>query len=147
MWAQQRYALQPSPCSRRIGQNLALASVRGIRFAVGQYYQWDWHVAYPDRAVQDSNPHSFLADLCSPTDSLAYTAMSRGMATRQGDNSQPSKALLARHIKFIDAYLDTLDRTATEPGARADAARAGLTNTVGWLCWFRGGEIFTNRGD
>jgi hypothetical protein len=117
MWAQQRYALQSSPSPRRVGQSLAIASVRGIRSAVGQYYQWDWQVAFPDRVVQDGAKHSFLADLCSPTDSLAYAATACGMATRKGDNAQPSKAMLARHIKFIDAYLDNLYLTATEPGA------------------------------
>jgi hypothetical protein len=52
------------------------------------------------------------------------------------------KVVSSSPTKFIDAALDKLYLTATEPEARADAARAGLINVVGWLCWFRGGEIF-----
>jgi hypothetical protein len=142
MWAQQRYALQPSPNARRHGESLAFGTVRGIRSAVGQFYQWDWHVAYPDRAVHDGNNRAILVDECSPTDSIAYTAMTSGLATRKGDNPQASKALLARHVEFIDKYMDGLYRTATDPGTRLDAARAGLTNTCGWLGWFRAMELF-----
>jgi len=142
MWAQQRYSLQPSPSPRRQGQSLAFGTVRGIRSAVGQFYQWDWQVSYPDRAVHDGGNRAILVEQCSPTDSIAYTAMTRGLATRKGDNSQPSRALLARHVMFIDKYLDDLYRTATEPGDRADAARAGLSNTCAWLGWFRAMELF-----
>jgi hypothetical protein len=49
MWAQQRYALQPSPSARRQGESLAFGTVRGIRSAVSQFYQWDWNVAYPEQ--------------------------------------------------------------------------------------------------
>jgi hypothetical protein len=142
MWAQQRYALQPSPSARRQGESLAFGTVRGIRSAVSQFYQWDWHVAYPDRAVQDGSHRTILVDQCSPTDSMAYTAMTSGFATRKGDNPQPSKALLARHIAFIDKYLDDLYRTSADPESRLDAARAGLTNICGWLGWFRATELF-----
>jgi hypothetical protein len=38
-------------------------------------------------------------------------------------------------------YLDLLYHTATDPGVRADAARAGLTNSCGRLCWSRAGEL------
>jgi hypothetical protein len=68
--------------------------------------------------------------------------MTSGFVTRKGDNPQPSKALLARHIEFIDRYLDGLYRTSTDPGSRLDAARAGLTNTCSWLGWFRAMELF-----
>jgi hypothetical protein len=62
MWAQQRYARQPSPSARRQGASLAFGTVRGIRSAVSQFHQWDWHVAYPDRAVQDGHkgPSSWI---------------------------------------------------------------------------------------
>jgi hypothetical protein len=142
MWAQQRYALQPSPNARRQGASLAFGTVRGIRSAVGQFYQWDWQVAYPDRAVHDGSHRAILVDQCSPTDSMAYTAMTNGFAARKGDNPQPSKALLARHVAFIDKYLDGLYRTSTDPESRLDAARAGLTNTCSWLGWFRAMELF-----
>jgi hypothetical protein len=144
MWAQQRYALQPSPSTRshRAGENLAFGTVRGLRSAVGMFYQWDWNVAYPGRAVQDNNDRFFLADQCLPTDSIAYTAMTKGLSTRIGDNPKGSVALLARHVHFIDKYLDQLYHTTTDPGVRADAARAGLSNACGWLCWFRAGELF-----
>jgi hypothetical protein len=73
---------------------------------------------------------------------MAYTAMTGGFATRKGDNPQPSKALLARHVEFIEKYLDSLYRTSTAPGPRLDAARAGLTNACCWLGWFRAMELF-----
>jgi hypothetical protein len=144
MWAQQRYALQPSPSTRshRVGQNLAFGTVRGMRSAVGMFYRWDWNVAYPGRVVQDSNDRFFLADQCIPTDSIAYTAMTKGLGIRIGDNPIGAIALLARHVHFIDKYLDQLYHTATDPGVRADTARAGFTNSCGWLCWFRAGELF-----
>jgi hypothetical protein len=143
MWAQQRYALQPSPNARRQGQSLALGTVRGIRSAVSQFYQWDWHVSYPDRAVQDGSHRAILVEQCSPTDSMAYTAMANGLAARKGDNPQPSKALLARHVEFIDKYLDNLYHASPDPGARLDIARAGLTNSSAWLAWFRSMELFS----
>jgi len=149
MWAQQRYALQPSPSTRahRIGSTLAFGTVRGLRSAVGMFYQWDWNVAYPGRAVQDSNNRLFLSELVSPTDSVAYTSMSKGLGTRMGDNSQGALPLLARHVRFIEDYLDNLYRSSRDPSVRADVARAGLTNVLGWLCWFRGSELFTLEWD
>jgi hypothetical protein len=144
LWAQQRYALQPSASTRahRASENLAFGTVRALRSAVGMFYHWDWNVAYPGRAVQDNNDRFFLADLCLPTDSIAYTAMTKGLGTRIGDNPKNAVALLARHVFFIDKYLDQLYRTSTDAGVRADTARAALTNSFGWLCWFRANELF-----
>jgi hypothetical protein len=144
MWAQQRYALQPSPSTRahRAGENLAFGTVRQMRSAVSMFYRWDWNVAYPGGAVQDSNDRFFLADRCSPTDSIAYTAMTKGLGTRIGDNPKGAVALLARHVHFIDKALDNLYHTSADPGVRADTARAGLSNAFGWLCWFRASELF-----
>jgi hypothetical protein len=94
------------------------------------FNRWDWNVAYPGRAVQDSNDPFFLADKCLPTDSIAYTAMTKGLGTRTGDNPKGAVPILARHVKLIDMALDNLYRTSTstDPGVRADAARAGLSN-------------------
>jgi hypothetical protein len=68
MWAQQRYALQLSPSTRahRVGENLAFGTVRQLRSAVGMHYRWDWNVAHPGRAVQDSNDRFFLGRSLPP---------------------------------------------------------------------------------
>ena len=142
MWAQQRYALQPSTSARREGETLAHSTTRGVRAAVAQFYAWDWTVCYPTRALRDANQRLFLADLCSPTDSLAYTSMTKGLAIRQGDKSTPSKALLHRHVVGIDNYFESLFWLAPTDTLRAEACRGALSNTMFWLGWFRGGELY-----
>jgi hypothetical protein len=137
-------ALQPSPSIRahRADENLVFGTVRALRSAAGMFYQWDWNVAYPERTVQDSNDRFFLANLCLPTDSIAYTAMTKALRKRIGNNPKGVAALLARHVIFIDKDLDHLYHTSTDSGVQVDAARAGLSNSCGWLCWFRAHELF-----
>jgi hypothetical protein len=69
--------------------------------------------------------------------------MTKGMATRIGDNSTPSKALLARHVNYLDEYFENLYRTAPSDALRCEFCRGALTNLGLWLGWFRGGELLS----
>lgn len=148
MWAQQHYSIQPTSWSRSAdsGSAVTFATVRGLRSAVSQYYTWDYQVSHPGHALRDGNSRAILVNGCLPTDELSYAMMSNGMGRRLGEDSKPAKALLARHVKWIDAHLQRLYDMAP-PGSQLaqQLCRAALVNTIAWLAWLRACETFGLR--
>jgi hypothetical protein len=64
------------------------------------------------------------------------------MATRRGDSSVSSLALLHRHVAWIDGHLDSSYGSATTLEARREFACAGLANSDSWMGWLRGGTFW-----
>ncbi|CAJ1946038.1 unnamed protein product [Cylindrotheca closterium] len=89
-----------------------------------------------------SQDNKVLYQDCRPTDSLSFHLFAKGMVARMGDYSRPSVALLDRHIRALDHFLDRQFYEATSDVQRRDIALAGLANLVLWLGWLRSAECF-----
>lgn len=80
---------------------------------------------------------------CRPTDDLGSSIFASGFATRIGQESTPSVALLDRHVRKIDADLTSRFWAARTRAARRELSKAGLLNTLLWLAWLRSMEAFS----
>jgi hypothetical protein len=66
-----------------------------------------------------------------------------GMAARLSEHSQPSIALLERHIWcWMMRDLDSRYLAAWDPESRCELALAGFATLALWLAWLRCGECF-----
>ena len=119
MWAQERYSLY-SACWKRYSNSpsstVVFGSIRGLRKAVAQFYALDLVTANPDRIMMDANKsRPVVVQGCLPTDDLGYSHFTSGMKRRIGEHSQPSTALLERHVKWIDDLVENQFRQAFTP--------------------------------
>jgi integrase len=79
---------------------------------------------------------------CQPTDGLGCSLFASGIASRIGDEANPSVALLDRHVRTLMADLDEQYLSARNPRSRRKAAQAGLATLLLWLGWLRSSETF-----
>jgi hypothetical protein len=146
MWAQQYYSLKRSTSTRAAAHGpLALITVRGLRSAASMFHKMDLQVAFPGAAILDSAQRAVAVRHCSPTDDLSYALMSSGMASRIGEDSIPAEALLANHVRYLDASLERMYQGPLSPAAKLEIARAGFPNCNLWCAWLRAGESFGLR--
>jgi hypothetical protein len=121
MWAQEAYSLRLGRSRTDPTALVSLTTARGLRSAASQFYSWDFMVAHPDLATRDAAGGPILHGGGLPSNSLGYSFLAKGMATRRGDDSTSSAALLHRHVAWIDDHLDKSYRSATTPKANAGA--------------------------
>jgi hypothetical protein len=151
MWAQQSYSIQPSRRSRFKSADpvadaaLSYTSIRAIRSAASLFWRLDLQAVFPGASMLDRSQRAIAVRHCSPTDELSYTMMNSGMATRLGEDSNPSKELLAVHVHFLDNKLEQLFGGPLAPTHKLEIARAGFTNSNLWCAWLRGSEHFGLR--
>ena len=100
MWVQQHYAIRP-PSRITRNDTITFQTVRGLRSAASSLHRLDMQTAFPGAVIQDRSQRVIAVRHCSPTDELSYTMMSQGMASRLGEDSNPSQELLA--IRTFDA--------------------------------------------
>ena len=146
-WCQQQYSLRSSDRSRsgKEGARIAFSTTRGLRSAANQFFRMDLLAAYPGSVLADRSQRTIAVRKTSPADELNYTLMSTGMATRLGEDSIPSEALLACHIRYLDRYLEGLFTASVGTENKLTVARAGFANLCLWLTWCRGQEFFDLR--
>ena len=144
MWVQQHYATRP-PSRITRNDTITFQTVRGLRSAASSFHGLDMQTAFPGAIIQDRSQRVIAVRHCSPTDELSYTMMSQGMASRLGEDSNPSQELLAIHVRTLDASLQALFRAAVAPIHKLEITRAGWTNTNLFIAWLRGAEHFTLR--
>ena len=141
MWIQQAYSLRAG----RSGEDpVVFGTLRSLRSAAGQFFAWETQLRHKGMSYIDSNRRVHTGK-CRLTDNLAYTLMSQGQATRVGEHSTPSTALLHRHIAWIDHDLRRRWLTATTLRERWWLATAGLLNLILWLGWLRSAEALSLR--
>ena len=93
-----------------------------------QYCIWDLQLAYPGRALRDSQRHGHVTEKCLPTDKLGYSLMTSGMARRMGNSSRPSIALNISPVMNISGYLDQMWDQPLSRERRRDVAAAAVTH-------------------
>jgi hypothetical protein len=146
MWAQERHSLHPARWKRYSNSPssaVVLGSIRGLRSAAAQFYALDLVTANPDRIMMDAKSRPVVVQGCLPTDDLGCSHFTSGMKRRIGEHSQPSTALLERHVKWIDDLVENQIRQAFTPKQRKTACRIAITNLLGWLGWLRAMETFS----
>lgn len=146
MWAQEFHSLRrrPNDANLHSDTHVSFATIRQIRSAAAQYLTWQHIVTEPDNAFFDHRRKMIKAPV-RPTDSVSNTAFAAGLAARLGTESQPSIALLARHVRALDSELEAKYHTATTPELQRLYARAGLANLQFFLGWFRSSELFESQ--
>ena len=115
-------------------------TIRQLRSAVSQYQAWDALISSPTGAYYDKK--RLLLSPCRPTDSAGFTLFARGLSSRIGDSPLPSTALLGRHIRGLDEWMDSHFLQATTGAERWRWAKAGTANLLLWLGWLRSAETF-----
>jgi hypothetical protein len=143
MWCQEAYSIRPGSSRRTSGDKtltLAFTTIRGLRSAASQYLAWDMMVSNPATVLD--HQQRVLVQPCRPTDSIGYSFHAKGMASRIGDEAQPSLPLLDCHVRYLDADLDRRYQLATTATIRRTMALAGFANLTLWLGWLRSSETF-----
>jgi hypothetical protein len=125
-------------------QLLSNATVRQLRSATSQYLAWDLMISKPDCAYFDQQ-RRLICQPCRPTDGLGCSLFASGIASRIGENVNPSVALLDRHVRSLVSDLEEQCLSARTPKARRKAALAGLATLLLWLGWLRSSETFDLR--
>jgi hypothetical protein len=145
MWMMESYSLRTT---RLRGtdelQLLSKATVRQLRSATSQYCAWDLMVSKPESTYFDQQ-RRLICQPCRPTDGLGCALFASGIASRIGENVNPSLALLDRHVRTLMSELDERYLSAKSLVARRQAALAGLATLVLWLGWLRSSETFDLR--
>ena len=142
MWMMESYSLRTTPLRGTDEmQLLSNATVRQLRSATSQYCAWDLMVSKPDSAYFDQQ-RRLICQPCRPTDGLGCALFASGIASRIGENVNPSVALLDRHVRRLVSDLEELYLSARTFGARRTAALAGLATLLLWLGWLRSSETF-----
>ena len=144
MWCQEAYSLRPASSRRARDDAIGVSydAIRQIRSAVSQFYTWESVITNPAGGFVDAQ-RRLIQVPCRPTDAVGFTHHTRGMAARVGTKSRPSVALLDRHVRHLDAHLDTLFTQARTEAERRRCALAGLANLLLWLGWLRSSEVFS----
>ena len=120
---------------------VSFSTVRQLRSAAAQFYQLSAVITHP-RSSRLTKDGCLLYQSCRPTDNLATRMFSSGLSRRLGTDASPSKALLARHVHALDAFLRQGLRGPYSPSIKLCFARAGFANCVLWLGWLRSNETF-----
>ena len=145
MWMMESYSLRTTPLRGTDEmQLLSNATVRQLRSATSQYLAWDLMVSKPDGAYFDQQ-RRLICQPCRPTDGLGCSLFASGIASRIGENVNPSVALLDRHVRSLVSDLEEQYLSARSPAARRKAALAGLATLLHWLGWLRSSENFDLR--
>ena len=146
-WCQQQYSLRRSSRAHSGDpkSKVSYGSTRAIRSAANLFFKLDLQTAYPGAVLLDRAQRTIAVRDTIPTDEMCCTLMHSGMATRLGEDSNPSEVLLDVHVRYLDQSLHRLYEQASDPQAKLEIARAGFSNLNLWCAWLRGEEHFQLR--
>jgi len=147
LWCMEHYVLQPS--SRSSSGKIAFNSARAIRSAVSSYHTWEASLLHPEHGYRDSTKRTHLGPTVIPTDGLAASLTTEGMARRLGTEVRPSISLLQRHVLWNQRYrgrqFDVCD--PSDLRGRYTWAAANVAEAFAWLGWLRASDVFNIAWD
>jgi hypothetical protein len=143
-WCQEHYACQkPSGNHPNSDAFVSFATVRKLRSAAANFYEWDLQLSHPDSAIREfGSRRPLISNGCRPTDTLQYALVSAGMGKRLGEANKPPQVLLHEHVEGIIRMRAQNWSDDLSPTARYMVAAPIIVDLSGWLGWLRGGEIF-----
>lgn len=115
-------------------------TIRQLRSAVSQFQAWDSLISSPTGSYYDKK--RLLLAPCRPTDSAGFTLFARGFSARIGDSPIPATALLGRHVRGLDEWMNAQYEQSLSPQDKWEWAKAGTANLILWLGWLRSSETF-----
>ena len=140
MWAAEVYSLRPG----RFGDTSTFATIRGLRSALSQHKAIA--ALHSGRPCRLDTHNRVLFQEARSTDQLGTTLFTTGLSVRLGTETRPSTALLGRHVAAFDTFVQTQYRQApVGSSVQRTWALVGLANTILWLGWLRGSEVFNLR--
>lgn len=140
MWIQESYSLHTST---KTDSTVSMATISHLRSAASQFLGWEMMIQSFPMATYLDHQHRVIQQPCRATDCYSYTLLTKGMSSHLGTESNPSSALLFRHIHYMDQVFDSNFRCATSFDASQRWALAGLANLLFWLGWLRSSEVFS----
>ena len=143
MWCME---LQSTQMGRHPSRDMALANVshntiRKIRSAASQFYQYQASIACPTSSFINKDG-KLLFQRCRPTDNVAMKLFAAGQSRRLGTDSNPSKPLLEHHVLAFDKDLDQQYHSPFSSELKRSISLAGFANISFWLSWVRSSELF-----
>jgi hypothetical protein len=143
-WCQELYACQkPSGNHPNSDAYVSFATVRKLRSAAANFYEWDIQLSHPDDAIREfGSRRPLISSGCRPTDTLQYALVSAGMGKRLGESNKPPQALLHEHIEGMVRMRALKWDDTLSPIARYMIAAPIIVDLTSWLGWLRGGEVF-----
>eukprot|EP00978_Attheya_sp_CCMP212_P006855 scaffold15984_cov62-Attheya_sp.AAC.1 len=143
-WCQELYACQrPSGNHPNSETYVSFATVRKLRSAATNFYEWDLQLSHPDSAIREfGSRQPLVSSGCRPTDTLQYALVSAGMAKRLGESNKPPQVLLHEHIVGMVQMRANNWSDDLSPLARYMIAAPIMVDLISWLGWLRGCEAF-----
>eukprot|EP00978_Attheya_sp_CCMP212_P001462 scaffold3118_cov60-Attheya_sp.AAC.4 len=90
-WGQEHYAWHcPSGNHPNSEDFVSFATIRKLRCAAANFYEWDIQLTHPDDSIREfgsSRPLNTAG--CRPTDTLQYALVSAGMGKCLGETNKP----------------------------------------------------------
>ena len=119
------YSLRPST---KVGDStVAFASIRSLRSAASQFLGWEMLVRNPGWTFLDQQQR-VLQLPCRATDNYSFRLFAKGMTGRLGTKSNPTTALLFRHVAYMEKTFVANYRSATSFDTKRCWALAGTAN-------------------
>jgi hypothetical protein len=143
-WCQELYAWQaPSGNHPNSERFVSFATVRKLRSAAANFFEWDIQISHPDDAIREhGSRRPLISRGCRPSDTLQYALVSAGMGKRLGENNKPPTALVHEHVAGMVEMRARQWSDDLPPCARYMLAAPIVVDLCGWLGWLRGGELF-----
>lgn len=142
-WAEAQYSVQPSPVVGR--DTVAFGTIRQLRSAAGWYQSTAWFVGEAGTITYDEKGSRLIRADTLMTQDATLSRSTKGVQYRLGDSSEPSWALLDRHVRAFDDFFSANYEASVTGDAKRRWARAGLANLLLWLGWLRSSELFDLR--
>ena len=143
LWAMEHYVLQAS--TRSPTGYITFNTARAIRSAMSSYDTWIAAQQMPGLSYRGERRRTHIGDRVLPTDALAASLTTAGMARRLGTAVKPSISLLQRHVLWNQRY--RADEYATcapdDLQGRYTWAAANVAEAMAWLGWLRASEVFS----
>ena len=143
LWAMEWYTLQES--SNRSGERIRYNTARHLRSALHSLLSWEGALL-PEGVAFREKDRLHVPPLVSASGSLIVQLTTSGMERRLGTDSSPSVALQANHIRQNIAWrTEAIEVLAEHPAHQRQLYLAQFAETLLWLGWLRGSEVFNLR--
>ena len=142
LWTMEWYTLQET--GRVPGERIRYNTARHLRSALHNLSSWEGTLLPEGLAFREKD-RLHVPPLVSASGSLVVQLTSAGLERRLGTDSNPSIALQDCHVRANLGYREQIITTTCQPQVQYQHVLAQLAESLLWLGWLRGGEVFGLR--